>query len=144
MTRYALLIVAVALAASCSRAPDEEALVGTLEAMEEAVEEGEVGRFMQYVADDFGTQDGAMDRAALQRFAIGHSRLNRNITVVTTGREIEIEGDRATVTLTALVTGGNRRLIPERGRTYAVRAGLRRTRSDWELISAHWEPGLGR
>ena len=146
MTNNFLGFVVIAVAATfvgCSRMPDEEAVAATIDAIVRSAESGKSGELMSYVAEDFGTQDGAMDRDDLRRFVIAQVRINRNVNIALTGMQIDIIGDRADAEMRALVTGGNRRFIPERGRVFDVAAGFRRDGSTWQLINARWTPAFG-
>jgi hypothetical protein len=51
----------------------------------------------------------------------------------------EANRDRASVRVTATVTGGSGGLLPERGAVYAITSGWRKEGSEWRCINARWE-----
>ena len=110
--------------------------------MEEAAEAGELGSFMAYVAEDFAGGSGGMARADLRRMLLVQLRRNSRVQAVVSNIETEMFGDRATLNCTALLTGGARGWLPERGQIYRIETGWRLADGDWELIQASWEPSL--
>lgn len=129
------------LAALCAcRAEPDEARIGRILAdMQSAIEAGDADGFMQHVADDFSGDDAGMDQRALKAM-LGLQMLgNQRVGVQVFGSEVEVSGDRATVTVTVLLTGGNARWLPERGGSYRITSGWRRDGDDWLCIHARWE-----
>jgi len=118
----------------------EQQLIQTMDSMEEAIEAGKRGGFIDYVADDFSGKGGQYDRKGLGNLLrlqlVRHTRLS----AVVTDREITLFDERATVTLKILLTGGPRAFMPDSGRLYQVNTGWKRVDSQWMLISADWQP----
>lgn len=137
------IMVCMTFIVGCSRPPAEEAVATVIESSRTAAEAGNVGDLMSHLADDFGTVDGAMDRSEFRRFVLAHSRINRNVGVTITGLDIRVDGERATAEFRTLITGGNGRFIPERGRLFDVKAGLRDDGDEWQVINADWTPVFG-
>lgn len=132
------MLVAVLLA-TCSRDPSEQALRDTLESLEVAGEEREVGEFMEHVAEDFVGNSAEYDRGGLERLLRMVALRHESISVVKSGLEIELHGDRAVVRMRILVTGGGG-LIPESGQLFDTESGWRFVEGEWRLGSANWEP----
>ncbi len=118
---------------------DETRILRTLDAMTEAVEQGDVDDFMTPVADDFVAVNGRLDRRALG-LLVRRERLARDsIRVRRVDTQVELVGDsRAVASFRALATGGSG-LLPDEGRFWRVETGWRRDGDDWTLISAEWE-----
>ncbi len=118
---------------------DETRILRTLDAMTEAVEQGDVDDFMTPVADDFVAVNGRLDRRALG-LLVRRERLARDsIRVRRVDTQVELVGDsRAVASFRALATGGSG-LLPDEGRFWRVETGWRREGDDWTLISAEWE-----
>ena len=138
--RRAWLAALVMLLFGCGPELDDEArILRTIEAMTEAVEQGDVDDFMAPVADDFVAVNGRLDRRALG-LLVRRERLARDsIRVRRVDTEVELVGEsRAVASFRALATGGSG-LLPDEGRFWRVETGWRRDGDEWELISAAWD-----
>lgn len=127
--------------ASCSRGDDETQLRQTLQSMEAAIEQRRPGDFIDAVAEDFTGADGSLDRAGLHHLLRAQVLRNARIEVVLGPPDIRIEDDRATVAVSATVTGGGG-WLPERGAVYAITSGWRREDGRWRCINAQWRQSL--
>jgi len=130
------------LAAGCARTPPEEALRGSVAALESAIESREPGAVADVLAEDFIGPDG-LDRDGARRMARLHFLRNRDVGLVIGPLDIALQDRHATVRFTAAVSGGTGAWLPERGSVYRVETGWRRQGDDWRLTSAHWERDLG-
>jgi ketosteroid isomerase-like protein len=125
--------------AACSRPSDEEQIRAALAVMQEAVESGKPSDFMQFVADDFTGYGGEVDRKALHNLLRIQVLGNARIGVTLSSIDVELHGDRATVTVDAVLTGGNGRWLPERGSIRRIESGWRKSDGEWRCINAQWE-----
>ncbi|MBK8067138.1 MAG: nuclear transport factor 2 family protein [Rhodanobacteraceae bacterium] len=132
-------LLAALLLAGCSRDPSEQALRDTIEALEIAGEERKVGDFMDHVAEDFAGNAAEYDRPGLQNLLRLVALQHQRISVVTSGMQIEMHGDRALVRMRILVTGGGG-LIPDSGQLFDTESGWRFVDGEWQLGSASWKP----
>jgi len=130
-------LVAILLA-SCAAPPDEQALRENIDAIETAVEERSLAGVMDYVTEDFGGSQG-FDRDALRRLLQAQILVNTNIGVTIGPITIKRKGERATATFSVILTGGNGRFVPERGRAYAVKSGWRIEDGEWKVYVAEWD-----
>jgi hypothetical protein len=126
--------------AGCSRPSDEEQIRASLAAMQEAVELAKPSDFMQYVADDFTGHGGEVDRLSLHNLLRAQVLTNARIGVTLTSIDVNLQGNRATVTIDAVLTGGNGRWIPEHGSIRRIESGWRKTDGKWLCINAQWDP----
>ncbi|MGK7294315.1 MAG: hypothetical protein ACNS61_00640 [Candidatus Wenzhouxiangella sp. M2_3B_020] len=144
MSRRALAALALFVAlAGCAPAGDDETRIRrTLDEMVAAIEEGDIGDFMDPVAEDFLGGDGRLDRRALGLLA-RRERLARDaVAVRRIDTRVELVGQRrARATFRALATGGSG-LLPDEGRFWRVETGWRRDGDEWKLVSASWKPAL--
>ncbi|HYM85813.1 MAG TPA: hypothetical protein VET30_03660 [Pseudoxanthomonas sp.] len=142
LSRSALILVAGLLLSACSGSTTPEAaLRSQLQEMQTAASEGRPADFMQGITDDFVGNAGT-DRAALHNLlrmqALGKSRIG-----VTTGPlDVQMQGDRATVRFTAVLTGGSGRLLPDSVQSYSITSGWRMQDDEWHVYYAQWEPNL--
>ena len=135
-----LCAVIMLLLAACGREPPEQRLRTTFAAMQENVEAGRPGDFMDAVAVDF-VGNGGLDRPGLERLLKGQLLLNAKVGIQPGLLRVEMgEGGTATVRFTVLLTGGNRGLLPERGQMQEVVTGWREQDGEWQVYSADWEP----
>ena len=56
--------------------------------------------------------------------------------------DVQMQGSRATVHVTATLTGGSGGLLPEHGAIYAITSGWKKDGSDWRCYNASWEQKL--
>ncbi len=144
MRRLFVLCLAGLLLSACGDSTTPEArLVAALDAMEEAAEAGQRGRFMDFVADDFAGAGGRLDRQGLADMFRTQLLVHTRVSALVTNRDIELIGDRATASFNALLTGGPRAWLPESGDLYRVDTGWRMDGGEWRLISADWRPLVG-
>ncbi|MGE0802557.1 MAG: hypothetical protein AB7G13_18865 [Lautropia sp.] len=131
-----LAALVMLLAAGCSRSPSEQGLRDVIAEMAAAVEKRDAAAFLSHVADDFTRESGGMDQQQLRALLLGLFLRNQRIDVVTSIREIRIDGKRATVRLSVLATGGAG-LLPERGRAWDLTTAWRHD-GDWKIFNAQW------
>ena len=137
-----VLICFMALLPACKRTPDEQRIRENITAMEQAMENRDPRAFMAHIADDFIGNDAAFDRNALHNLLRAEALRNDSIGVILGPIDIDLQGDRATVHLTATFTGGSGGALPERGSVYTITSGWRREGRDWVCFSGRWEQEL--
>lgn len=134
-----LLIALAALLAGCGSDSPEDRLRQTMALMEEAVEGRRPSDFIEHVADDFSGEQGQLDRDNLRRYLASQMMGPDSISVVLGPADVTLHGgDRATVKVTALVTGG--RFLPERGERLDIQSGWRLEEGNWRCYTATWTP----
>lgn len=130
--------VALLFAAGCAQDPSEAALVQTMEDMEEAGQNRDVGSFMEHVADDFVGNGGEFDRRGLERLLLAVTLRQQSIGVTRAAMEIEVREGRAVVQMQLLVTAGSGGLLPENGQWFTTESRWRFVDGAWQLASADW------
>ncbi|MEO6076978.1 MAG: nuclear transport factor 2 family protein [Dokdonella sp.] len=136
------LIVTTVQLSACSRSSDEQQLRDALATMQQAIEDRKPSNFMEHVADDFTAPDADMDRRKVHDMLRLQVLRNERIGITTVVRDLHVEGDRATITLTSTLTGSSGGWLPERGSVYTVTTGWRKDEGDWKLVQASWERSL--
>jgi ketosteroid isomerase-like protein len=134
-----LVLLVFSLLAACSRTPDDERIRQTIAAMQQAMEQREPRTFMAHVADDFVGRSADFDRNALHNLLRAEVLRNDDIGVMLGPIDVDVQGDRASVRVTATFTGGSGGLLPEHGAIYAIDSGWRKEGSQWRCINARWE-----
>jgi hypothetical protein len=142
MIRTYTICMILAFLAACHRTPDEQRIRESIEAMQKAIEVGQPRDFISYVAKDFTGNDGTVDRDGLMNILRIEVLRNEKAGVTLGPIDVDLQGDRATVRVTATLTGGSGGLLPERGSIYAITSGWRREGSDWRCYNASWEQML--
>jgi hypothetical protein len=122
--------------AGCANEPDADALRRIISEMETAAESGESGDFLDHVGESFSGQSGGMDKAQLRATLIAITMRHEHIGVVPGDAEIAVTGDRATVKIRVLATGGS--WMPETGQILDIDSQWQREDGDWRCISANW------
>ena len=136
MRRWGMVIGALVLAA-CSRSPDEQRLRDAVAAMEAAIEAGEPGDVVEHVAEDFSGQGGQMDQRQLRAVLVAQTLRHQNIEVLLGSLDIRMFGDRATVKVNVVATGGQ--WLPETGRQIALESHWRFEGGEWICFRADWQ-----
>ena len=133
-----LALALVILSGCAAEQGDEQAIKQKLEQLEEAVEDKDASSLAGFMAEDFSGPSG-MDRERAEAFARVMMARHTELGVTWDLKSLDIQGDRATVELTAMLTG--RALVPGfdgRGRLMNVQMGWRRTNGEWWLVHANW------
>lgn len=127
------------LLCACHRAPDEQRLRDAVRAMQQAMQAREPRAFMQHVASDFTAQQGEFDRQALHNLLRAQVLRNAAVGVSLGPLDVHVDGDRASVSLVATLTGGSGNVFPDRAGVYAITSAWRREGADWQCYNARWE-----
>jgi len=146
MTRRLLLLCLTGLlllVQGCSRKPDEQRIRETVAAMQAAMETRQPRDFMAHIANDFTGNDGTVDREGLHNVLRGVALRNGKLGVTLGPLDITLQGDRATLDVTATFTGGEGdSLLPDRAAVYSIHSAWRREGPEWRCYSAKWEQKL--
>ena len=136
------LVLSLLLLTSCSRKPDEQRMREAVAAMQTAMETGKPRDFMAFVTTDFTGNQGSVDHDGLFNLLRAIVLRNEKIGVTLGPIDVELQGSRATLHVTATLTGGSGGLLPERGAIYSITSGWRREGADWRCYNAQWEQKL--
>ena len=109
--------------------------------MQAAAEARDQGAFIEAVAEDFSGNAGT-DRAALHNLLRMQFLGNAKVGITTGPLQVEMQGERAKVGFTAVLTGGSGRFLPDAAQSYAITTGWRMEKGEWRLYYAQWEPTL--
>lgn len=138
MRKLLIAMFALLLVSGCARTPDETRIREAITAMVDAVEARNPSDFMDHVAADFTGNDGQFDREQLERLlrvlVIGNSAPQVAVGPV----DVEIAGERATVTLTVTVSGASSRWLRGRGGQLDIVSGWRLDDGEWRCYNATW------
>jgi hypothetical protein len=138
--RYLLLALA-ALPAACTRDDPERELRATIARMAQAIEQREVGDFLNALAEDFTRESGTFGKQEAKRVLAGVLLRNEKISVTAVVTDVRIEGQRAFAKVRVVAAGGQG-LLPERGQTWDFESNWRRDGSAWKVFNAEWREGL--
>lgn len=136
-----LLLAGCVILSACQRESPEHALRAQVQQMQAAAEARDPGAFIDAVAEDFSGNAG-MDRAALHNLLRLQLLGNAKVGVTTGPMAVEMQGDRAKVSFSAVLTGGSGRFLPDAAQSYAITTGWRMENGEWRLYYAQWEPNL--
>lgn len=134
--RVAALMIALAVV-GCAREPDAEALLRSMSEMEAALEAGETNDFLDRFSADFSGQGAELNRQQLRATLVGLKFRHENIGVTAGAPEIKLFGDRATVRVQVLATGGS--WMPETGQMLEIESSWRREDGEWKCFAASWQ-----
>jgi hypothetical protein len=141
VTIWCSVFCLVLLSAACSKPDDVTLIDNAIDAIEEGVEQNSMGRVLERLADDFRGNDG-LGRREVRSLMFYYFRRYPSITVLTSNRDIRVQGERADVTLDALLLGG-KGLLPERGRRYALSMRWHKQGDEWLLARINWQSANG-
>jgi len=142
--RHSVFVFIVVLCACGPDTPHEQRLRELIDQMEHQAESGNIGDFMDQVADDFSGEEGAISKVELKKLLRVQILKNTRVNALISGYEYELFENRAKVSMNALLTGGTRGWLPERGELFKINSAWRLSDDNWELISASWEPIIGQ
>ena len=125
----------------CSRSPPEDRLRARIAAMQDALEARRPADFVAGIAEDFAGDSG-LDREGVRNMLRVQVLRNERIGASLGPMTVEMHGERAVVTFTAVLTGSRGGLLPDNARAWSVRSGWRDGPDDWQMIHAEWEPAL--
>jgi ketosteroid isomerase-like protein len=140
--RWLLALAAILAFTACHRVPDERRIRDAMAAMQQAVQERNPRDFMRHVSADFTGNDGRLDHDALHNLLRAEVLRNESIGATLGPIDVELQGDRATVHVTATLTGGSGGWLPDRGAVYAITSGWRREGGQWRCYNATWTQRL--
>jgi hypothetical protein len=135
------LSVLIGLGGCAKKTPTEQLLRDTIDKMQAAGEARDISGVMEFVADDFSGQSGAMDRRALSVFLTGIRMRTENIGVTRAKTNVTMQGERASVEIGMLVTDGGK-LLPAAGQVVSAQTTWRFVSGEWELANAQWTEGF--
>lgn len=137
-----LAVALVLLVAGCQRTPSEDQLRAQVEDLREAVIARNASQVAEHLSEDFIGPEG-MDRRDARRLATAMFLRYQQLGVRTGPLSVQMQDERrATVSFTAMTTGGSGGLMPERGQVHEVTTGWRVEGGQWKLVSAQWKPAL--
>lgn len=138
ISRLGTVALLAILSAGCGRAPPEQRLRETIEALHEAVERKDAAGVHDLLADDFVGPD-ALDRDGVRRMAQVMFLRHGHIGASTGPVAIQMSPGHATARFSVAMTGGSgEQLLPDAARLYEVETGWREQDGQWRLTSARW------
>jgi hypothetical protein len=136
------IALAALIACGCTRTPDAQRIRAAIDAMQQAAEQRNPHEFMAHVSDDFVGNDAEFDRNALANLLRAEVFRNDKVGVTLGPVQVDIQDERATVHVTATLTGGSGGLLPEHGAIYSITSSWKRSRGDWICYNARWQQEL--
>lgn len=140
--RTVLVCAALLLLAACSRTPDDQRIRDYIRDMQQAAEQRDPRQFLEHVASDFNGNQGNLDREGLHNLLRAIVLRNEKIGVTLGPIDVDVQGNRATASLVATLTGGQGGFLPEHGAIYSIKSGWRRDGKDWICFAATWDQKL--
>lgn len=142
VARALLAVCLAAIVAACARVPDEQRIRADIATMQHAVENHDLHGFMDHVSRDFTGNEGTFDHDGLANLLRLEVLRNDQVGVTLGPIDVEMQDNRATVSLTATLTGGPGSLIPDHLVIYTIRSGWKKEGSQWRCFNASWEQKL--
>lgn len=137
-----LVLSSLLTLAACSQTPSsEQRLRESMAALQDALEARDAGGIDERLAVDFIGPDG-LDREGAQRLARMMFLRHRDVGARLGPIDVALQDSHATVRLTAALTGGSGRLLPDAVQVYDVETGWRDDGGEWRMTSARWTPQL--
>ncbi|WP_146151966.1 hypothetical protein [Ahniella affigens] len=127
---------------ACSGDDDASRLRANMDAMELAIESQRPGEFMDYVSDDFQSGSNGFNKEQLHAYMVGLRFRNPKLSITRGPAEIELFGDRATVRVSAVVSGG-RGVMPDHLDQIHVVSHWQKIDGEWQCFGAEWDDREG-
>jgi len=132
-----LLCVAFLMLAGCDKRDDAKRIADAIAVMQQGIEQKQAKVIAARLTQDFQAT-GEQGTTNIQVLMPYYFRQHRHISVFISNQEIRVTGDRADVTLEALLLGGEN-LLPDQGQRYAVAMRWRKLNDDWKLNRLKWQ-----
>ncbi|MCA1779439.1 MAG: hypothetical protein LC637_08675 [Xanthomonadaceae bacterium] len=121
---------------------DAERIRVILAEMAQALVQGDVGDFLDPIADDFIAAERGLDKSAVRLVVMRERLARRSISVQRLNTRVEVLSEtRATADFELIATGGDS-WLPDEGRLWRIETGWRLDRGDWKLVTARWDRAL--
>lgn len=136
----AFFICITLLLSGCNKTPDEEQIQSIIDEMITAVELGKLTDISKHLQDNFqanGHMDVKQVKQMLMLQGMQHAKISLNRISSQTVID-PIYADKASTTLSIIVTGSSTRGLPDDGSIRVVKLEWRKD-SDWKLLKADWE-----
>lgn len=135
-----LFVVCVFLLAACNKTSDEAQIKLILGNLSQAVQHNNLSSVADYLDKDFranNDMDAQQVRQMLAMYSMQHQSIN--ITLVSTKTTIDpVYRDKATSTLSVIVTGSSGGMLPNDGSVRVVKLQWRKD-DDWKILRADWQ-----
>jgi len=146
--RLLTILISCLIIVACAGDPSspEQQVRNSLQAMEAAAEKRSMTDFMRYISDDYSDDQGN-DKKTLRQLVQYLFLRNQNINIFSLIRSIEINGESATVELSAAMASRDVDLSQESNRLkadtqrFAVILGPNKNNTVWLIKSANWKRG---
>lgn len=132
-----VLLVPILFLVACRGDDDASQLRAKMDEMEAAIETQRPGDFMDYVADDFQSGNSGFNKEQLHAYLVGLRFRNPDISITRGPAEVELFGDRATVRVTAVVSGGQG-VLPDRMDQIHIISHWQKVDGEWRCFGAEW------
>jgi len=132
-----LLCVAFLMLAGCDKRDDAKRIADAIAVMQQGIEQKQAKVIAARLTQDFQAT-GEQGTTNIQVLMPYYFRQHRHISVFISDQEIRVTGDRADVTLEALLVG-REDLLPEQGQRYAVAMRWHKLNDEWKLSRLKWQ-----
>lgn len=137
--RALVVCASLAILAACgAAAPPEQRLRTAMRELQASIESRDAAAIEARLSRDFIGPDG-LDRASARRLASASFLRYRDVGLTLAAVDPKVQGDHATVSFTAALSGGSGRPLPEAARLYQVETGWREEDGEWRITSAQWQ-----
>jgi hypothetical protein len=137
---YMFVLLLLVPVSACTKTPPQEAILANIQSMQEAAENKEPRKAVEYLAENFAGNHG-IDKMGLRRIMAGIFLQHQNINVAITRMNIEInplDPYRASMDGVVILTGAAN-ILPQDGRMYKVTGEWQLQDDEWMLVQARWE-----
>jgi len=124
----------------CDKTPDEEQIQLIMDEMIAAVEGGKPADIARHLHENFQANRN-MDARQVKQLLLLHGMQHAKISVNLISSQTVVDAvytDKASTTLSVIVTGSSGRGLPEDGNIRLVKLEWRKD-DDWKLLKADWE-----
>jgi hypothetical protein len=133
-----LLFVPLLILVGCGKRDDANRIAEAIVDMQQGIEQKQANVISAHLAPDFQAT-GEQGAANIQVLMPYYFRQHRHISVYVRNQEIRVTGDRADVTLEALLLG-RENLLPDQGQRFLVAMRWGKINDEWKLNRLKWQP----
>jgi hypothetical protein len=139
--KFYVVIALTVIAVGCGQSPNEKSLRDRITLMQRAVEQHDVSALMQSVSSGVqisSPDTGELDREGMRRFVSAVLLTYPKISVVSTIRELFVDGNTAR-TKVEVVAGAGTSGLPDAVRHVTLYLDWVHDGTQWKIVRARWD-----
>ena len=116
---------------------DEDRIKAIINDVAEYTREKNLKKIMGYISESYKDEEG-LSKDEIKGMVFAYFYQHKEIGVIVTSKEVEVNGDKATATVEVILTETTK-IIPESGEGLRIDLKFVKEDGDWMVIRAGWD-----